>query len=63
MYGPVDIGIMGFWAEGINSLLSELGFSHMWLNRDLHIPSNEMIRNRIRDHFIQNWYASIRDSS
>ena len=27
------------------------------------IPSYEMIRNRIRDHFTQNWFATISDSS
>ena len=52
-----------FWADGIKSLLDELGFSHMWLNQDLQIPSYDMIRNRIRDHFTQNWYATISDFS
>ena len=51
------------WADGIKSLLDELGFSHMWLNQDLQIPSYEIIRNRIRDHFTQNWYATISDFS
>ena len=33
--------------------------SHIWLNQDLQIPSYEMIRNRIRDHFTQKRYATI----
>ena len=52
-----------FWAEGIKPVLDELGFSHMWLNKNLQIPSNEMIRNQIRDHFTQNWFDTFSDSS
>ena len=47
----------------MHALLEELGFSHMWLNQDLKIPSYEMIRNRIRGHFTQNWYATISEFS
>ena len=52
-----------YWAEGIKYLLDELGFSHFWLNQDFEIPRYELIRNRIRDHFTQNWYAFISNAS
>ena len=46
------------WAHGIKSLLDNLGFSQMWHNQLI-----EVIRNRIRDHFTQHWYANICNSS
>ena len=52
-----------YWAEGIKCLLDELGFSHFWLNQDFEIPRYELIRNRIRDRFTQNWYAFISNAS
>ena len=47
------------WAQGIKSLLDNLGFSQMWHNQLIEIPCFEVIRNRIRDHFTQHWYANI----
>ena len=47
------------WAQGIKSLLDNLGFSQMWHNQFIEIPCFEVIRNRIRDHFTQHWYANI----
>ena len=52
-----------YWAEGIKGLFDELAFSHFGLNQDLKIPRYELIRNRIRDHFTQNWYAFISNAS
>ena len=46
-----------YWAEGIKCLLDDLGFSHLWFNQDFEMPCYVMIRNRIRDHFTQNWYV------
>ena len=51
-----------YWAEGIKCLLDDLGFSHLWLNQDFEMPCYG-IRNRIRDHFTQNWYAFISNAS
>ena len=52
-----------YWTEGIKCLLDDLGFSHLWLNQDFEVPCYGMIRNRIRDHFTQNWYAYISNAS
>ena len=52
-----------YWAEGIKCLLDDLGFGHLWLNQDFEMPCYGMIRNRIRDHFTQNWYAYISNAS
>ena len=35
----------------------------MWHNQLIEIPCFEVIRNRIRDHFTQHWYANICNSS
>ena len=35
----------------------------MWHNQIIEIPCFEVIRNRIRDHFTQHWYANICNSS
>ena len=55
--------IIPYLAEGIKCLLDELGLSNFWLNQDFEIPPYEFIRNRIRDHFTQNWYAFISNAS
>ena len=51
------------WAQGIKSLMDNLGFSQMWHNQLIEIPCYEVIRNRIRDHFTQHWFANISNSS
>ena len=51
------------WAQGIKSLLDNLGFSQMWHNQLIQIPCFELIRNRIRDHFTQHWFTNISNSS
>ena len=53
----------GSWAQGVKSLLDNLGFSQMWHNQIIEIPCFEVIRNRIRDHFTQHWYANICNTS
>ena len=35
----------------------------MWHNQLIEIPCFEVIRNRIRDHFTQHWFANISNSS
>lgn len=52
-----------YWTEGIKHLLENLGFHHLWLNQDSEVPCFGLIKNRIRDQFMQSWYASISNSS
>ena len=51
------------WAQGIKSLLDNLGFSQMWHNQLIEIQCFGIIMNRIRDHFTQHWFANISNSS
>ena len=48
-----------FWVKHVKSLLDNLGFSHLWNNFDSNINYFPVIKQRIRDQFIQNWSESI----
>ena len=51
-----------YWASGIKCLLDSLGFSNFWNNQLYDVPHFFVIRNRIRDHFMQHWYVNICNS-
>ena len=51
------------WAQDIKSLLDNLGYIQMWHNQFIEILCFGVIRNKIRDHFTQHWYANISNSS
>ena len=51
-----------YWASGIKCLLDSLGFSNFWNNQLYDVPHFFVIRNRIRDHFMQHWYVTICNS-
>ena len=63
MYSLVNSGtnVIGQRVLNVYSMNSDLVI--FWLNQDFEIPCYELIRNRIRDHFTQNWYAFISNSS
>ena len=51
--------INSFWVKHIKTLLDNLGFSYMWENFDSTINYFPLIKQRIRDQFVQNWRETI----
>ena len=43
-----------FWVKHVKSLLDNLGFSHLWNNFESDINYFPLIKQRLRDQFIQN---------
>lgn len=53
------------WAKSVKMLLENLGFSHVWLSQgvgDMEIFMT-LLKQRITDHFIQNWNEQLANSS
>ena len=51
------------WASLIKSYIETLGFPDMWWDHFMHAPNFQIIKPRIRDHFLQHWCAQINNLS
>ena len=51
-----------FWAKHVKSLIENLGYGYMWHNFDTNITL-EMLHDRLRCQFLQEWSNSVRNMS
>ena len=53
------------WAKSVKQLLESLGFNHLWLSQGVGDVTRFMsiFKERISDHFIQNWSEQIENSA